>query len=364
MTTEGTTLPQDQVTDVKPQELPAATVVLTDPDEIELAEAKTAAQAEEAAKGAATTVPVEAKTDPTPKPADTSKDIKAPVNTGGPMIPKARLDEALDKGAKAQQDAAYWRGVAEARATPGAAKPGEQPPKPAAPTLEDRRAAIATQIEALAKKFDDGEITYTDLKKQERELTKQEDVLREEALLAKVKPAAPAAPTATDELYLDQLTAQLEKDHPWVAVFDQVAGNADWGYLRSLAIDNLTARGIDVTKGNIGKFELRKEIAILADAYGPALLTDRAKAKGITLPGTSQTPPAPAPKPGLSPQATARQAKLTTQQEAPPDLNRMSGAIGDAPGQVSDAAIEAMSDDEIGKLPDAVRRKLLGITAT
>jgi hypothetical protein len=125
----------------------------------------------------------------------------------------------------------------------------------------------------------------------------------------------------------------------------------------------LAERGVNM-KGASATYELRKEMAELADTLGPALVGAKAQAKGITLPGqqpsTPQTPAAPPPK---SPQALALESKLALAAGAPPNIGAMTGATGDHPGAVSDAQIEAMSEDEIANLPDATRKRLLGITS-
>jgi hypothetical protein len=283
------------------------------------------------------------------------------------MIPKARFDEVNGRAQQAEQSAAYWRGVAEARAAaqqPWQPGPGGQPqPQPAQPTPEQRLASIHAAQDDLATKFDNGEITMAEFKKQERELNGQEMTLREEMLIQRVQPAA-QAPDGNQSLYLDTLTANLEQEHPWVQVFDQVGTDADWSYLKAQAIDNLTQRGVDPRTGDIGRYELRKEIAVLADQLGPTLVGNRAKAKGIALPGDQPqggTPGQPQP-PQLSPQAQQRQRKLEMAAGSPPNLRSMGTDAPDPSGLPSDSRIEDMSDDEIGNMPDSVRRRMMGIS--
>ena len=334
--------------DDKTAEQPATIV---DVDLQELNEARAAAKAEEEAKGqdeGRQEETTEAPADETP-PQDQSKG-KQPA----PMIPKARLDEVLSERDKHLQEAAYWRGVAESRV----GKPTDgQPPQEPPITPEQHLAAIRLQQEALAKKFDEGELTMTDYVKQSHALDDLAQSVREDALLAKVKPAA--QPNSSDDFGLASETARLEEAHPWVKVLEQIPNNdADWNYLRGVAISNLASRGIDAAAGKYGTYQLRREIAELADQYGPTLFGPRAKAAGLTLPDASQQQQQ---KPALSPTAQARQAKLGTMASAPPNIAGMSGAGADT-GMPSAARIEEMSDDDIGNLPDSVRRKLLGIT--
>lgn len=337
--------------------LPDVDVAVNEPvvdvDLLELNEARAAAKAEEEAKGqdevqqeAAT----EAQAPTETPPAEDQGKGKPPA----PMIPKARLDEVLSERDKHLQEAAYWRGVAESR---GQQPTAGQPPQEPAITPEQHLTAIRLQQEALAKKFDDGELTMSDYVKQSHSLEDQAQAIREEALLSKVKPAAPQ--NSNDDFGLASETARLEDAHPWVKVLEQLPNNdADWNYLRGVAIGNLASRGIDATAGKYGTYQLRREIAELADQYGPSLFAKRAQAAGLTIPDASQQQQQ---KPALSPTAQARQAKLGTMASAPPNVAGMSGSGADT-GMPSAARIEDMSDDDIGKLPDSVRRKLLGIT--
>jgi hypothetical protein len=287
------------------------------------------------------------------------------------MIPKAAFDERLGKErertAEAERAAAYWKGIADAR---NQAAPAAQQQQPAQYTPEQKLVAIGAAIDELAKKFDDGEITMADFKKEERRLSDLGHGIREEAWLAKVPRSAPPS----EALYLDSVTAELETSHPWVIVADQVAefekaqgspgrGVADWNYVKNLAIDSCLARGIDPTKGDLGSFQLRKEMAELWDELGPSLVGARAAKYGISLPvQQQQQQQQPTGPRGLSAEAQARKAALAKSSNAPPNLAAMAGNAGDGSGVPSDASIEAMDEDTIGNLPDSVRRKLLGVT--
>lgn len=349
-----------------PQQPPVAVVASTDPDEIELQQALALAKAEETGAPPAGQAQPNGGTQAQQTAAPGPKDQTAPgAQPEGVMIPKARFDEVLARATKAEQEAAYQRGLAEGRqpAAPAPGQPGGQP-QPAAATPEQRLAAIDTEIDALATKFDNGEITMADYKKQERALDDKRLAIRDEGLVARVKPVE--APVADNALYLDNLTAQLEDAHPWVNVLQQVGTDHDWAYLKALATDNLIARKIDPTQNTtIVSYELRKEMAQLADTMGPGLLTARAQAKGIALPGqTQQDPQQPAGgKPAPTPNAANRAAKLALAATAPPNLSAMTGTPG-APGvDVSDTTVEAMTDEAIGALPAAARNRLLGITS-
>lgn len=330
-----------------------------DIDEQEVTAAKAAAEAEKAAGigdgGTAPAAPGAAQQAQPQAPAG-QQQPQEPI-----QVPKARLDEVLAQRDRLAQDAAYWRGVADAKVATTAApqgQPGAQQPQPQQPTAEQRLAGIHTEQDTLAKKFDDGEITYSELVKQQRELTNREQTIREDMLLAKV-PKAPQQPQANDDLFLDNETAKLEQAHPWVIVADKVGTAVDWKYIQDRAIENLVARGIDPTEGNRGKLALRTEVAELFDQYGPALLGAKATAKGITIPGQDAAAQQRQP---MSQAAQARAAKLDLAGRAAPNLSKMTGTNGEPTGVPSEARLESMGDDEIGNLPDSMRRKLLGLT--
>lgn len=342
-----------------PPPLGVTSIEEIDPDLQELQDAKAAAKAEEAAPPASAAEQVNGNAAPA---AAASEPPPRDQKPQGIMVPKERLDEALNQRDEARQQAAYHRGLAEARTPQG--QPAGNGQQPAAPTPEQRLAEVHTAIDALAEKFDAGEITMTDFKKQERALDTKAQGIREEVLLAKV-PKAATAPEGNggDTLYLETLTADLEKNHPWVAIFDKAGTDADWKYLEDTARGRLAERGVKDIKGAVGSYELRKEIASLTDELGPALLTTRAKAQGLTLPGQS-SPPAGQPQQQqpqpLSPTAQNRLGKLQQQGNAPPDVSAMGG--GSAGAGVPDSSIAEMSDEEIAALPQATRRRLLGTT--
>ncbi len=361
---------------------PPAEAESTDSDLIEWNAAKAAVKAEETAKGAGEQNDQAAGTDGQQQaPAAAAKDQpqagKPPAGqqqpADAPMIPKARFDEVVDAKNKAEQNAAYYRGIAEARAPAAPGQPGQpqtqqQQPQP---TPEQRLEEVHSQIDTLAKKFDDGDITMVEYKRQERELTGKEQTIREEALLSKGKPAPPAAPSGNDELYLETLTAKLEDEHQWVKPFNAVATEIEWTFISNQARENLTAKNVPL-KGAVGSYELRKEISRLIDRLAPGLIADRAdaaKAAGFAFPGSQpsqgqqqQKPGQPQPKP-LSPEAQARKAALEKAGNAPININALAGSGGDGSGMPTDAALENMSDEEISALPRSTLDRFRGITA-
>ena len=348
--------------------------VEVDIDEQAVIDATKAAEAEEAAAAAANGSEVEpGKTgEQAQQQEQKTEGQEKHVPAGGQMIPPERFAEVQRERDEARTKAAYLQGQVDAIGVKPPVKAGDNNQQQQ-PTADQRLTAIQAQQDILAKKFDDGEITYSDLVKQQRELSNKEQNIREEVLLAKVKPADKA--TDGNDLYLDTVTAQIEQEHPWVQVFEAVGTPTQWTSLRNEAFDNLIERKIDPTTPT-GKYELRKEVATLMDQRGPSMLTEKAKANGIAIPG-QQTPAAQQQQQGAdgkpivpaakkSALAQVREAKLNLQENAPPNVTQMSGTAVNANG-MTDAQIEAMFDagrgeDQYDAMPEAQRNLLLGIT--
>jgi len=360
----------------QPQE-PEPGPQFVDPDDTALAEAQAAVEAEEAAaRGQQAPVAEPGKTGDQQQPGQTQKPDQQPTRehtpAGGQMIPPERFAEVLARVHKAELEAARWRGVAEARQQQPQPQGGpQQQPQPQQPTADQRLAAIQTKQDELATKFDNGEITYSELTKRTRELSNQEQAIREEVLLAKVKPAAQAQQPS--DLYLEDRTEAIKADHPWIDVFEQVGTDIDWKYVRDRAVANLIDKGVDVMTP-AGTLALREEAAVLMDQLGPTMLSAKATAKGIAIPGLQQPKPgqqqqqqppagqgARQQQPPLSPIAAIRKGKLDVEAGQPPNLSAMNGNNGDA-SQLTDAAIEAMSEDAYDRMSEAQRMRLLGTT--
>lgn len=335
--------------------------VVTDPDELELLEAREAAKTEEAATPATPAAEPAAGAAPAAnanQPTDQQQPAVPARPARSPMVPKARFDEALGERDKLREEKAYLQGQLDALGHKPAAsgQPGAQQP-PAQQTPDQRIAAVHTEIDALAVKFDAGEMSMAEFKRQERELEAKVHTIREEVLTSKIKPAG----EGSGDLYLSQATAQLEGAHPWTHVFEAVGTEADWAFLKARAIENLTDANVSL-KGSVGKLSLREEMAKLADEYGPSMVGKKATAKGIALPG--QTPQTPQPQDATAAAAAAvkaRQDKLALRNAAPPNVAAMSGG-GGAADALSDARVEAMTDDEYDALPASTRNRLKGIS--
>lgn len=324
-----------------------------DQDAVERAAAFAALEAETtAATGQATTTGEPTPGEGTGAVAPTETVTTPAQGTGSqPMIPKARLDELIRERDEARLEAARLQGRLEA-VQPVIPPTGQtqQPTPPRQPTNEEKLADVHTRQDALAAKFDAGDITYSEMLKEQRALNAEEQAIREAQLLAKVTPAA--APQSGNDLYLEALTKQLEDAHPYVLAFTD---KAHFNILVHEAKKSLADKGVQLADTPEGRYTLRKEIAELSDSWGPRFYP------GYQVSGKQQQQPA---QPQLSPAAAARAGKLALQSTMPPDLSSVAptGGTGQG-GGLTNAQIEAMTEDEILALPKATRDRILGITS-
>ncbi len=313
-----------------------------DPDFLELEAARKGAPEGALEQPAKTEEPAPAapaaKTDAPAAPAAPAAAAPAEV-----MIPKARFDQELGKSHAKDQTIAALRGEIEAlklaRTAPAAA--------PAAP---DAITSARGELKALAKRFDDGEISQSELEDLRTPIEDKIWDLRQEQTLARMKESLPAPPAAQD-LLLDERTSQLEDAHPYTKEIESLD---DWKFLHRKAVEELTAEGYAIPQGELAPREqllVRERIAVLTDKYGELLTGKKIELK--------PAPASPAPaRPGVSATAAARSDKLDAAGRAPPDISRIgSGGTGDE--QYTEARILSMDDEELGRLPASIRRKFL-----
>jgi Transcription termination and cleavage factor C-terminal len=307
---------------------------------------------------AETLVPPAAGATPTGQPA-----AAAPTDDAGKkqpvMIPKDRLDEVLSREQQTAVErdeaiaaAAYWKAHADLNAKGGgtpAGTPTGQPPANT-PTPAQQIGALEKQITDLAEKFDNGDITLKAFKAEELKLGNRIQSIRERAILASVPKPQAAAPQA--DMRLDELTADLEAKHPYVAELSAPEFEQKWLFMSREAAANLGADWAAMPDGPRKNLMLRQETARLSDTYGP-IWTGK-QLQPAKQPGTT-----PAQQPaGLTPAANQRLQKLTMAGNAPPDSTKIGQASTPA-AQVSDAQVMQMTDEEIMALPPAERLRIL-----
>lgn len=354
-----------------------------DPDVRALREAQEEADRE--ARGGDTPPPQSAsRTEETPQP--------APQQSGGRgkgklVVPKARLDEALQKEREAREEAARLRGRLEAleastrQPAPGtAAPPPAQAPAPTGqmtgPNGEVRRATDAERQEraaqiadlrsralALADQFDQGEITMRAYVEGSHQLIDAETAIREtdlaQFLLSSV-PRPPAPQIAySDQALLNEQLGQLQQEFPWVAVL-----NADQTtFLADTATREAASRGAPYGQGVQETMRLRRHIAELAQDFGPRwypgvdpvqLLNEGNQAPSPAAP----RPAAPASSSPAAPTPPASRPAPRVIGQHPPDVHNL-GNPNSRNGEVTEADVDNMSTEEIAALPASVRERLL-----
>jgi len=294
---------------------------------------------------------------------------------GTPMIPKPRFDEVRAERDFYKDQVGYMRGVMDA--TAGAAKPkADAAPAtaPAAPTAQppqgqgnavdaiDAAIDVAEQKKLeLARRYDEGEISTLDMKKQEiaidkeiRDLSKQRlDKVKEES---KAETAAVISAHQVRETVVEK-ALDLQAKHPNVAVIDALsAGVRDgvWKDITAQATRNLAARGIDVSNGDPQtKLKLIEEKARLTDDLGAFL-------PGYQPPARTQQPATHTPPSQKKPSAVAqaRAAKLDLADQQPPSISDMGKSANQS--ELTEADLANMDQDQMADLlkqaPNLVKR--------
>lgn len=278
-------------------------------------------------------------------------------------IPKWRFDQALHKEREAN---AKLQGENEALKLMMGPKSGTgtSPGATATPakTADEQLKDIKDARKAIAKKFDDGEISRLQEAEELEALSDREYAVRHEQWKAQNVPAKIESPDMGDDMRLDELTTQLAVQHKYVDHLTQ----SQLDYLAAEATRQLTQEGVKFGSGNLPspqRFILRERIARLSDSYGPAMTGKTPEQLAPTPPVTPTTPPAPSNGrgPALSPAAQARDAKLDLARNAPPNLSNISGTPGST--EATDDQIAMMDDDAIAALPKATRNRILGLPA-
>ena len=367
--------PKAEPQDKAPVLEPSTSAPAIDADDVDAAELK-AAQAllQKEEQGEQGDQDAEKKDDDAEKKAAPESDDRKGGEKKSPMIPKARFDEVAKERDEALRAAHYFRGVADARgqSSDGQKQPdGKGPEKPK--SFDEQLEEVAVLEDEIAKKYEAGEIGEVEKTKLLRELRRREDVLRDDRLQTAIKASIPPAPAPASDLRLQELTAELEKTHPYtglIPVFDPFTGGktGHWEKLQTEAIKSLAEDGVTIPVGKTLNAELqyalRARMAALTDTYGPEMT-------GIPV---DQVMPKPAqkdvqpsgqgkgqkqPGPALTPQQRARLDGLRKASEAPPDIHGI-GSPAQAQVTFTDSEIAAMSDEEItARLPESARRKML-----
>lgn len=279
----------------------------------------------------------------------------APATPPAPiMVPKQRLDEALQRARAEQAERLRLEGALRA-ATAQQAAPAA-PAAPPAPTLDQLIQVEQGKIDEAATKFDAGEITLSDFVAVQRDANNLIQSLREQALYEAVTARMPQM-GMVDSMFLDRRTAELEAANPWLGVIAQ-DGNRMQAFA-DVARADLAARGEPIQGDSpVETLRLREAMAELSNTYGPRWYPSLAQ----PAPAAAAPPGAPAPAAAPAQRPTARPAPAVNPAiraaAHPPNINEM-GTAGLASNDPTEEQIANMSSDEIGALPAATRARLL-----
>lgn len=265
-------------------------------------------------------------------------------------VPKVRFDEVLDRAKTAE------RRLAEQAAEALALK--QQLEKHTGPASNPELGALDAQIDELAQRFDDGQITYKDMKAQERVLQSRRDQIREEEIVnraaARAVESVPKTPSGNDG-WLAEQTEHVTREYGayvdaipltmFPAVVDQVKAGL---IAQGVKLDG-SDRASAILRQEIGKYA-KQEHAFFARASG----TEPVKPNGQQQPQARTTP-------GNQPTVEQRRAKLELQERMAPDISSMQRGTG-SDTVLTEAQIEEMDEEAIAALPVATRNRLLGLS--
>lgn len=345
------------------EQLPASQPVL-DIDDRALAELRRLAEIEEQAASG------KQQTDEPPAPPTPLADAHpAPqpgkvAPAGGPMIPKARFDQALaDK--EAWKARALFMEAQAARQAQRAATPS-QPAQPAPAPGPTPKQVIEQQIQAAnarsmaaAERFDRGEITAVELERERIQIAAEVASLREQHLYQSILAAIPQPQLGlTDEAYIDEATARLEAEHPWLAK----CGPAETQFLEQIARAEAVRLGKPISDpcSPSDLLRLRTRVAELSSQFCPSWWPGEQPPAAPAHPQPAAPAPVqPAARRGAPQQPAQPQSPAFVRRAGthPPDLNRAGTA--EPPDTMSEERVLSMTTDEIAALPAAVRARLL-----
>ena len=229
---------EDQTQDPTTEEVEAQTETPApdddDPDAQALKDALAEAEAEEAAaKQAVENAEKEAqpeKSEAAPETKDGDKAAETKPDAGEqPMIPKARFDEVADRANRASAQVLYLQGQLEAYRSGQKTEPKAEEPTPET-TIDE----LEAQRDAIWKKADDGDLTLSEARKQERALDRR---IAEIERAAQPKPEEKPGPAGQD-LYLREKTAEIQRQHPYVGKINalpEADQDAAWSFLEKKA---------------------------------------------------------------------------------------------------------------------------------
>lgn len=280
-------------------------------------------------------------------PAQTKADAAKPEEKSTPvMIPKARLDEVLAERDRLKEALTYSQGIVDTQSQMikgGVAKPAaaqDQNGKtevPATETVDVIAKAEADKL-ALTQKYEDGEITALEWKKQEIELDR---LIRAEADKQTQSLVEKAQKTVSDTLTADKIQSlknaeavERAKEHPYVAEIDKLPPkirDGVWDQINDEAAVTVAAKGIRPGTATY-ELEMIRERANLTDKYGPQFTGKQLSS----------------PKPGTASEtAQQRAAKLEMAENQPPAFQ---GNGATEKRELTESDINKMTQDQLADM--------------
>lgn len=344
----------------QPTEATGADLPQDDPEAAELAAAIAAMEAEKGGQAAGGQQQEQKPPAPQAQP-QPNQPPQAVRKAPGP-VPYERFQSVAQRARTLEEENTFLKGAVDAlkgqrpaATTEGtgpqqsAAAPAQPATTPAPDAPESVIAAAEARAMEAAERFDTGEISAT-------ELTRIQTAAAKEIAAAQVQMAMRSAPAAsesvTDQMVMAAHVERLENENPVLREINQ----QQLQFLAETAHREAAAAGQPYRAGPRDTMRLREHVARLANAFAPHWGI-QARAAQPAAPASNNQQPKPGPKPGLSPAAQQRLGKMDMAAGLPPDTARMGSTA--ATDQISEAALMAMSDDEIAALPATVRARVL-----
>ncbi len=255
----------------------------------------------------------------TPPPAAQAQPAAPAAPKPPQVVPAAALLAERRRAQQAEMEAAELRGRVSVLETLNRPTDPNAPTPPAPAETVDRVTAIDQEIDALAERFDRGDITMKEFKAQERALLNEQQTIRSQAQQYEA---------VANDGGLKAHSEQLMRDYPIVSRLNAAQVDA----LTQMAYADAALEGKPIGQGVDGTKDLRTRIAVLAQSK-------------FGQPAAGSAPPAQ-PAPTRQMQQTA--AALEKAQAAPPDVSQMgSASTANLPSETEVLAqLDRMNDDE------------------
>lgn len=358
--------PDDAATTQNPatEPAPGADIPYEDPEAAELAAARAAVEAEDKGEtqGPGAQPQQEAQpTAPAAAPDQTQQQGQQQQPRQPGPVPYDRFAKVAQRTRTLEEENAFLKGALEVlrhgqqpgQQPPANGQPGNQP-APAAPAPDSPEAIIAAAEQRAmqaAEQFDRGEITAVELSRIQMAAARDLADAQVQTAIRRQAPAPAPVESVTDQMVMEAHVTELEAKNPVLKVLTK----PQLSFLQQTAEAEAAAAGQAYRPGPRDTMRLREHVARLANAFAPHW--------GLQVPAAAPAPASngsnpPARQPGLSPAAQNRLGKMDMAAGLPPDTARM-GQPAAGSGELTDAQILAMSDDDLAALPPTTRARLL-----